>query len=64
MTSNLGSQFHLDEKLTGVDLDSKIFEELKHFFKPEFLNRIDQIVTFNKLGKKEVEQIVSLQFIN
>lgn len=61
MTSNLGGQYHLDEKLSGIDLESKIYEELKSFFKPEFLNRIDQVVSFNKLGKSEVEKIVTLQ---
>ena len=61
MTSNLGGQYHLDEKLSGIDLESKVYEELKNFFKPEFLNRIDQVVSFNKLGKSEVEKIVTLQ---
>lgn len=61
MTSNLGSQFHLDDRLTGVDLDSKIFEELRKFFKPEFLNRIDQVVSFNKLSKEDIQKIITIQ---
>ena len=61
MTSNLGSQFHLDDKFSGIDLDTKIFEELKKFFKPEFLNRVDQTVNFNKLNKENIKEIVKIQ---
>ncbi len=64
MTSNLGAHFHLDEKLNGLDIQAKVFEELKKFFKPEFLNRIDQIVTFNQLTKENIKDVVQIQLNN
>ena len=59
MTSNLGSGH-----LTGrVDSDSvaQVLAEVRSFFRPEFLNRLDEIIVFNSLGKRETEQIVELQ---
>ena len=52
MTSNVGSELILDGKINEVQ------EELKHYFKPEFLNRIDDIITFNYLTKDIVKGIV------
>lgn len=46
MTSNLGSQFAFD----GVDRDANYMNEVKKYFKPEFINRIDEIVVFNALN--------------
>lgn len=62
MTSNLGSDILLD----GLDKDGNISDKakkqvddlLKKSFKPEFLNRIDDIITFKPLSKKDVRQIV------
>ena len=61
MTSNLGSEYLTDESLNKEDIDSKIHETLRHFFRPEFLNRVDQIIIFNKLGKEEIRKIVDLR---
>jgi len=52
MTSNVGSELILDGKINEVQ------EELKHYFKPEFLNRIDDIITFNFLTKDIIKGIV------
>ena len=52
MTSNVGSELILDGKIEQVQ------EELKYYFKPEFLNRIDDIITFNFLTKDIVKGIV------
>ena len=52
MTSNVGSELILDGKMKEVQ------EELKYYFKPEFLNRIDDIITFNFLTKDIVKGIV------
>ncbi len=60
MTSNIGS----DIILTAKDMESlkpTIDALLKASFKPEFLNRIDEIVTFNRLGEDQVLKIVDLQ---
>lgn len=64
MTSNLGADAILD----GIDADGKISDEalnkvnklLRATFRPELLNRIDEIVTFSPLSKQEVKQIVDL----
>ncbi len=53
MTSNLGS-----EKIMEGNSDAQeLFKELYKFFKPEFLNRVDDTVTFNKLTKKDIGSI-------
>ncbi len=60
MTSNIGSQFILEA--TGNDeLQQKMQEALKQAFRPEFLNRIDDVVYFNSLGYSQIERIVDLQ---
>ena len=55
MTSNLGSEYILDNKENSNEL---VMNELKHTFKPEFINRIDEIIIFNPLTKKVVYSIV------
>ena len=64
MTSNIGSHFLLDgiedNGSISQQLKQKINQELKSNFRPEFLNRIDDIIFFKPLGKKEVVDIVEL----
>ncbi len=62
MTSNIGSQYFQEEGLLGENLRRKIQDELKRHFRPEFLNRIDEIVVFHKLSEKDIEQIIALQW--
>ncbi|MDJ1645618.1 AAA family ATPase [Mycoplasma sp. M5725] len=57
MTTNIGSYEILNSKLTVLEL-RKI---LSKFFRPEFLNRIDEIIPFNKLNHAEIEKIVELE---
>lgn len=58
-TSNIGA--HLIQGATGKEnLRKKLMEELKHTFRPEFVNRLDEIIIFNALDKKQVEQIVDI----
>lgn len=52
MTSNVGSEYILDGK------QDKVMSELHHYFKPEFLNRIDEIIMFNKLNKDVLKEIL------
>jgi len=71
MTSNLGSDYI--NKMLSIGFDTKeeiqqrenmrekVFEALKDAFKPEFLNRIDEIVIFNYLQKNEIKKIVDLE---
>jgi ATP-dependent Clp protease ATP-binding subunit ClpC len=42
-------------------MKTKVLEEVKHTFRPEFLNRVDEIVVFHQLSKPEIEQIVGLE---
>lgn len=57
MTSNLGSLFLSDESLTRKEQEDSVQMVLRSHFKPEFLNRIDDIVIFNALGKSEIALI-------
>jgi len=74
MTSNVGSDFVAQMKPLGFevkkedrvllkkeDIEKKIHEALKETFKPEFLNRIDEIIIFNYLGQEEIRRIVDLE---
>src|SRR5947199_1483889 len=72
MTSNIGASeiarntplgFTVDEDDTGIsydDMKNRIMGELKKVFRPEFLNRIDEVIVFHKLQKEEITQIVEL----
>ncbi len=55
MTSNLGSNYILNKE---PNIDELLNDELRHTFKPEFLNRIDEIITFNSLDKKTIYEIL------
>lgn len=64
MTSNIGSRYLLDNIGKNGELDEatrdKVMSELRYGFKPEFLNRIDDIVLFKPLTRDEVKEIVKL----
>lgn len=64
MTSNIGSQYILD--VAGDDsrydeMHSRVMEAMRNSFRPEFLNRIDEIIIFHALRREELRQIVKLQ---
>ena len=72
MTSNIGAAeiarntplgFSVSDDATGItydDMKNRIMGELKKVFRPEFLNRIDEVIVFHKLQKDEIKQIVEL----
>lgn len=62
MTSNLGGQF-LKERgsLDDEELSRRMTEALRAFFRPEFLNRVDEIIVFRFLGRDDILRIVDLQ---
>ncbi|MGH2266723.1 ATP-dependent Clp protease ATP-binding subunit [Campylobacter taeniopygiae] len=60
LTSNIASNAIMT--LNGEEKENAIKNELKNFFKPEFLNRLDDIITFNPLGQDEAYEIVKLLF--
>ena len=59
MTSNLGSHQILEAD-SFEQADKEVRELLKQYFRPEFLNRVDDIVVFNALGKEQVQNIASI----
>ncbi len=75
MTSNIGAAeiarntplgFAVSDDETGItydDMKNRIMGELKKVFRPEFLNRIDDVIVFHKLQKEEIRQIVELLLV-
>ncbi len=64
MTSNLGSQLWMADPATGKPREvtrEQITDVLKSFFRPEFLNRVDEIVVFKPLSKEDLSEIVGIQ---
>jgi len=62
LTSNLGS--HFIRELAGKDdaaMRAQVLEALKAAFRPEFLNRIDEVIIFNTLSRRDLERIVDIQ---
>ncbi len=60
MTSNIGTDIVSFED-PKESIKKEINQELKKHFKPEFLNRVDEVVVFNKLGKDDISKIVDIQ---
>jgi ATP-dependent Clp protease ATP-binding subunit ClpB len=61
MTSNLGSQFLIAEDLEEAQRREAVMDMVRSSFKPEFLNRLDDVVIFDSLTKEELGSIVDLQ---
>ncbi len=62
MTSNIGSQYIFQmNSVNKEEMTRHIEQVLREHFKPEFLNRVDEIITFNRLEKEQIVQIVDIQ---
>jgi ATP-dependent Clp protease ATP-binding subunit ClpB len=61
MTSNVGSQWIQDSSLRDEEKQDRAMEALRVTFKPEFLNRIDDIITFRTLSRENIDQIIRIQ---
>jgi ATP-dependent Clp protease ATP-binding subunit ClpB len=68
MTSNLGSpiiqEYFMDGHTTGsarLDMEDKVMAELKRHFRPEFLNRVDDVIIFQSLDEEDLARIVDIQ---
>jgi len=66
MTSNLGSQYLAEHsgrpgEAVAADVRERIMEALRAHFRPEFLNRVDEIIFFHSLGRGHLAQIVDIQ---
>ena len=71
MTSNVGSEMIREHRILGFrqglsadaenEMQTRVLDALRHQFRPEFLNRIDEIVVFNSLSEEHIKQIVDIQ---
>jgi ATP-dependent Clp protease ATP-binding subunit ClpB len=61
MTSNLGSAVFNDTSIPRDKQRETVLEDVRGYFRPEFINRIDEIVVFEPLGRDEIRQIVQIQ---
>ncbi|MET9069874.1 ATP-dependent chaperone ClpB [Streptosporangium sandarakinum] len=61
LTSNMGSQFLVDPKLDREAQRKAVMDAVRGAFKPEFLNRLDDVIMFDALGMEELSKIVDLQ---
>ncbi len=62
MTSNIGSQYILESRVKGKEeTEELILKTLSSYFRPEFLNRVDDIIIFNFLKKDQIKQIIDIQ---
>jgi ATP-dependent Clp protease ATP-binding subunit ClpB len=63
MTSNLGSH-HFREIADPDKVRALVLEELRQHLRPEFLNRIDEVIVFRPLGLEEIKQVVDIQAVH
>ena len=61
LTSNLGSHYLIDPELSSDGKYDAVMREVRRAFKPEFLNRLDEIVIFKPLSREELAEIVEIQ---
>jgi len=61
MTSNIGSEFILDPEITEIEMDTRVTELMQATFKPEFLNRVDEVIIFHRLSLEHIKGIVDIQ---
>ncbi|WP_443095177.1 ATP-dependent chaperone ClpB [Rothia koreensis] len=61
LTSNLGSQFLVDQQLDDKEKNEAVMNVVNASFKPEFLNRLDEIIMFDPLSTEDLSKIVNLQ---
>ncbi len=61
MTSNLGSPIFADRSLDRNKQREAVLEDVRAYFRPEFVNRIDELLVFEPLGRDEIAQIVEIQ---
>jgi ATP-dependent Clp protease ATP-binding subunit ClpB len=61
MTSNVGSQFILDPDITEIEMETRVTELMQAAFKPEFLNRVDEVIIFHRLTLEHIKGIVEIQ---
>src|SRR5437763_16603181 len=61
MTSNIGSQYIMEEESSPAARERLVMDALRQHFRPEFLNRVDDIIIFDRLSEDELKKIVEIQ---
>ena len=61
MTSNIGSRHFAEELIDPDGVRKLVLEDLRQHFRPEFLNRVDEIIVFHRLDIEHIKQIVDIQ---
>ena len=61
MTSNLGTQIIQEKEKSEEEKEREVWQLIQQTFKPEFVNRLDQIIIFNQLTKEQISQVVDLE---
>jgi ATP-dependent Clp protease ATP-binding subunit ClpB len=64
LTSNIGSQYYADPLTQEGDFEAtktQVLAEIRHHFRPEFINRLDDIIVFHRLGVNQIKSIVDIQ---
>jgi ATP-dependent Clp protease ATP-binding subunit ClpB len=63
MTSNLGSRYFAEGKSDSEAVRQQVMDELRAHFRPEFLNRVDEIVLFHQLTREDIKRVVEIQLV-
>jgi ATP-dependent Clp protease ATP-binding subunit ClpB len=64
MTSNIGSQYLVElAESQRAEMETRVMEALRAHFKPEFLNRVDDVILFHQLGREHLDRIVEIQLV-
>jgi len=63
MTSNLGSQWIVERGLSADEIRERVMDAVRTHFRPELINRIDEIVIFGALGLEQIQRIVEIQLV-
>jgi ATP-dependent Clp protease ATP-binding subunit ClpB len=61
MTSNIGSQWIMSTDASNAAMEEKVLATVREHFRPEFLNRVDEIIVFHRLDKEHLQRIVDIQ---
>jgi ATP-dependent Clp protease ATP-binding subunit ClpB len=61
MTSNLGSTVFNDSSLSPEKRTAEVLEDVRGYFRPEFINRVDEILVFDPLSRDQIARIVDIQ---
>jgi ATP-dependent Clp protease ATP-binding subunit ClpB len=63
MTSNLGSRYFAEGQADSEAVQQQVMDELRAHFRPEFLNRVDEVVLFHQLTREDIKRIVEIQLV-